>query len=80
MTQEDLPHQHRVRTDHLDFVGLELHDTFIQTKKANGDQLQSRIKNRVELFVLSIHYMNVNSGQMEELGSELQRFKRGIHL
>ena len=32
---------------HLDFVGVELRDTFIQTRKANGDQLQSRIKNTV---------------------------------
>ena len=34
-------------SDHLDFVGVELRDTFIQTRKANGDQLQSRIKNTV---------------------------------
>ena len=47
LTQEDLPHQYITLSDHLDFVGVELRDTFIQTRKANGDQLQSRIKNTV---------------------------------
>ena len=47
LTQEDLPHQYILLSDHLDFVGVELRPTFIQTRKVNGDQLQSRIKNTV---------------------------------
>ena len=47
LTQEDLPHQHIQLSDHLDFVGVELRATFIQTRKANGDQLQTKIKNTV---------------------------------
>ena len=47
LTQEDLPHQYIQLSDHLDFVGVELRSTFIQTRKVNGDQLQTRIKNTV---------------------------------
>ena len=34
-------------SDHLDFVGVELRATFTQTRKANGDMLQDRVKNTV---------------------------------
>ena len=47
LTQEDLPHQFIKLSDHLDFVGVELKSTFVQTRKANGDQLQSRVSNTV---------------------------------
>ena len=47
LTQEDLPHQYIQRSDHLDFVGVELRSTFIQTRKVNGEQLQTRVKNTV---------------------------------
>jgi hypothetical protein len=47
LTQEDLPHQYIVLADQLDFVGVELWGTFVQTRKANGDQIQSRSKNTV---------------------------------
>ena len=47
LTQEDLPHQYVRLSDHLDFVGVELRSNFTQTRKANGDILQSRIKNTV---------------------------------
>ena len=47
LTQEDLPHQFVKLSDHLDFVGVELRSTFVQTRKANGDQLQSRVKNTI---------------------------------
>ena len=47
LTQEDLPHQYVQLSDHLDFVGVELRSTFQQTRKANGDQLQNRVKNTV---------------------------------
>ena len=47
LTQEDLPHQYVQISEHLDFVGVELRATFIQTRKANGEQLQQRVKNTV---------------------------------
>ena len=47
LCQEDLPHQYIQLSDHLDFVGVELRATFLQTRKANGEQLQNRIKNTV---------------------------------
>ena len=47
LTQEDIPQQYIVLSDHLDFVGVELRCTFTQTRKVNGDQLQSRVKNTV---------------------------------
>ena len=47
LTQEDLPHQYVQLSDHLDFVGVELRSTFQQTRKVNGDQLQSKVKNTV---------------------------------
>ena len=47
LTQEDLPHQYIQLSDHLDFVGVELRATFIQTRKANGEQLQNKVKNTV---------------------------------
>ena len=41
LKQEDLPHQcqYILISDHLDFVGVELRATFIQTRKVNGDKL-----------------------------------------
>ena len=47
LTQEDIPHQYIQLSDHLDFVGVELRSTFIQTRKVNGEQLQSKIKNTI---------------------------------
>ena len=47
LCQEDLPHQYIQLSDHLDFVGVELRATFSSTRKANGDMLQTRIKNTV---------------------------------
>ena len=47
LTQEDLPHQYIQLSNHLDFVGVELRATFTQTRKANGDQLQNKVKNTV---------------------------------
>ena len=41
LTQEDITQQYIVLSDHLDFVGVELRCTFTQTRKVNGDQLQS---------------------------------------
>ena len=47
LCQEDLPHQYIQLSDHLDFVGVELRATYSSTRKANGDLLQSRIKNTI---------------------------------
>ena len=47
LAQEDIPYQYIRLSEHLDFVGVELKATFTQTRKANGDLLQTRIKNRV---------------------------------
>ena len=47
LTQEDLPFQYIKLSDHLDFVGVELRSTFTQTRKANGDMVQSRVQNTI---------------------------------
>ena len=47
LRQEDLPHQYVRLSDHLDFVGVELRSSYLQTRKANGDILQARIANIV---------------------------------
>ena len=47
VTQEDLPFQYIKLSDHLDFVGVELKATYSQTRKANGDLLQSRVANTI---------------------------------
>ena len=44
LTQEDIPHQYIILSEHLDFVGLELRATFVQTRKSNSDQLQTEVK------------------------------------
>ena len=36
-----------VISDHLDMVGVELRHTWTQTRKANGDLIQSRISNAI---------------------------------
>ena len=41
LQQEDLPHQYVRLSDHLDFVGVELRATFTQTRKVNGDLIQT---------------------------------------
>ena len=47
LQQYDIPHQYIRLSDHLDFLGVELRASFIQTRKINGDQLQLRIKNTI---------------------------------
>ena len=44
LRQEDLPFQYIRLSDHLDFLGVELRATYTQTRKANGEQLQQKIK------------------------------------
>jgi hypothetical protein len=47
LQQEDIPCNYMVLSDHLDMVGVTLKATHIQTRKANGDEIQSRVKNTV---------------------------------
>ena len=47
LSQEDLPNLYVRLSDHLDFVGVELRATFTQTRKVNGEILQSRINNTI---------------------------------
>ena len=47
LTQEDLPFQYIKLSEHLDFVGVELRSTFTQTRKSNGEQLQTRVQNTI---------------------------------
>ena len=46
LTQEDIRQFIKI-SDHLDFVGVELRATFSQTRRANGDQVQSRVANTI---------------------------------
>ena len=50
LTQEDIPHQYIQLSDHLDFVGVELQSTYTQTRKVNGEQLQTRVKNTIGVW------------------------------
>ena len=47
LTQEDLPCNFFSLSDHLDMLGVTLKATFTATRKANGDELQEKIKNAV---------------------------------
>jgi hypothetical protein len=47
LVQEDIPCPYMVLSDHLDMLGVELKATPTQTRKANGDILQSRVKNTI---------------------------------
>ena len=47
LKQDDIPFPYMVLSDHLDMVGVELKATYTQTRKANGDILQTRIKNTI---------------------------------
>ena len=47
LTQEDLPCNFFSLSDHLDMLGVTLMATYTATRKANGDDLQEKIKNLV---------------------------------
>ena len=47
LRQESTPCNYMVLLDKLDMVGVELKATAMQTRKVNGDMLQSRIKNLI---------------------------------
>ena len=50
LRQEDIPCPYMTLTDALDMVGVELRATWPQTRKANGDALQSRIIKKTNLW------------------------------
>jgi hypothetical protein len=47
LTQEDLPCNFFTLSDHLDMLGVILKSTYTATRKANGDEIQERIRNIV---------------------------------
>ena len=47
LSQEDIPLAYMTLSDHLDMVGVELRATHTQTRKVNGDVLQTKVKNTV---------------------------------
>ena len=47
LQQEDLPCNFFTLSDHLDMLGVTLKATYMSTRKANGDELQSKMKNVV---------------------------------
>ena len=47
LEQEDIPCNYMQISDHLDMVGVVLKTTHTQTRKTNGDEIQSRVKNTI---------------------------------
>ena len=47
MEQEDIPLNYMVLSESLEMVGVEIKATWVQTKKANGDIIQSRVSKTV---------------------------------
>ena len=47
LQQEDIPLRYLVLSDSLEMVGVELKSSWIQTRKVNGDIVQSRVSNTV---------------------------------
>ena len=50
LQQEDIPLNYMVLTDSLDMVGLEMKSTWVQTRKANGDILQTKVSNIINAW------------------------------
>ena len=50
LQQEDIPCQYMAISDHLDMIGVELRATWTQTRKHNGEALQSRVDNTIKLW------------------------------
>ena len=52
LQQEDLPLscQYMILSDHLDMVGVQLRATWTQTRKCNGDIVQQRVSNTINLW------------------------------
>ena len=50
LQQENIPCAYLSLSDHLDMLGLELRSTWTQTRKCNGDALQSRVDNTIRMW------------------------------
>ena len=50
MEQEDIPLNYMVLSESLEMVGVEIKATWVQTKKANGDIIQSRVSKTVNAW------------------------------
>ena len=48
LKQEDIPFPFMTISDHLEMVGVELRATWAQTRKVNGDIIQSRVGNTIK--------------------------------
>ena len=47
LKQEDIPCSYMTLSDHLEMIGVELRSTWSQTRKANGDIVQTRVDNTI---------------------------------
>ena len=47
LQQEDIPLKYMVLSDSLEMVGVELKSTWTQTRKANGEIIQTRVSNTI---------------------------------
>ena len=47
LQQEDIPCQYMTLSDHLEMIGVDLRATWMQTRKANGDIVQSRVEGTI---------------------------------
>ena len=45
LQQEDIPCRNMAISDHLEMLGVELRSTWVQTRKCNGDALQTKVDN-----------------------------------
>ena len=59
LQQEDIPCPYMTISDHLDMLGVELRATWSQTRKANGDICQTRVKNTIRQWK-SGKFMHLN--------------------
>ena len=50
LQQSDIPCPYMTISDHLEMVGVELRATWTQTRKANGEAVQSRVTNTVNVW------------------------------
>ena len=47
LTVDDMPVKYIALSDHLDMVGVQLQATHVQTRKANGELIQDRVKTTI---------------------------------
>ena len=47
LQQEDIPLPHLKLTDHLDYLGVQLYADYSKTRKANGEALQNKVKDKI---------------------------------